>query len=111
MIRIIQVYLLGYALLDFTCQILAQLPTFAADGCISHKEIEEDIKAHKFHWFHWERDVGFARIYHDPYPCIHEAYNYHDFILGGTHYTGMTFAWTGFVFQVMNCFMICVISL
>jgi len=58
---IIKRYLLIYALLDFSCQIIAQLPVFSYS-----------VTA---------KIIGLRKIYTDPHAKIHGAFNYDDLLM------------------------------
>lgn len=75
-IMIIKRYLLIYALLDFSCQIIAQLPVFSYS-----------VTA---------KIIGLRKIYMDPHADVHEAFNYDDLLKAGKHYEGLDFTWKGF---------------
>jgi len=75
-IRMIKRYLLIYALLDFSCQIIAQLPVFSYS-----------VTA---------KIIGLRKIYMDPHADIHGAFNYDDLLEAGKHYEGLHFTWKGF---------------
>jgi len=75
-IMIIKRYLLIYALLDFSCQIIAQLPVFSYSATA--------------------KIIGLRKIYMDPHADVHGAFNYDDLLRAGKHYDGLVFTWTGF---------------
>lgn len=58
----------------------------------------------------WGKYVGFRKIYHDPHPVIHEAWNYDDLLRGKKSYFGLQFEWSNFSIEILNCFMIVMIS-
>jgi hypothetical protein len=55
--------------------------------------------------------IGFRKIFHDPNPLTHAAYNYNNLIKHGLKYEPIRFEWHDFIIEILNCLMICLISL
>jgi hypothetical protein len=90
LIKIIQENLMIYALIDFTLQIIAQMPIFP------QSEILEPI--------------GFRKVW-DVTKEHKDEMTYSHMIKDGDEFLGYEINWKNFNLQCLNCFMICFISL
>lgn len=91
-IKIIQKYMLTFAVLDFILQVFIQLPLFT-----SHDKLAD-----------W---IGLRKVFEDPEPKYHESYNYLFLLAGPSQYEGERLIPRNFRLEVLNCLMISLISL
>lgn len=59
----------------------------------------------------WAGYIGLRKIFHDPHPSTEAAFNYDNLIKVGLPYDEIRFEWHDFTIEILNCFMICMISL
>ena len=92
MIKLVEVYLLIFSLLDFTTQIIAQLPIFTFE-----------VKDHKSY-----EVIGFRKIWHEN---PNNPMSYSSLINTPQKFEGMILGVEHFVFQIFNCAIVCILSL
>lgn len=87
-IKLIKVNLLIYACIDYTCQIICQMPLIQLQSYFKY--------------------VGFRKIWDDN---NNQAFDYKTLIQNTDSYNGLNLNMSNFMLQTFNCFMICCISL
>mmetsp|Transcript_21579 Transcript_21579/g.33227 ORF Transcript_21579/g.33227 Transcript_21579/m.33227 type:complete len:988 (-) Transcript_21579:2058-5021(-) len=95
MITVIKSTLMIFGLIDFTAQIIGQLPLFDASATLTH--------------------IGFRKIWHvSPGTNPQDLFSYDHYIsemAQGDDQSGLVFSWKNFGMQVLNCIMIGIIML
>ena len=112
MIKVVEVYLMAYACLDFVCQIIAQLPIIENDDkTMAGQSATTDLT----HTPNLMTVIGFRKIWRNSYGT---AFDYDVLInshwseaAGEQGYHGLQLHRDSFMLQTLNCVMICAISL
>jgi hypothetical protein len=109
MIKVVEVYLMAYACLDFVCQIIAQLPII--ENHTSGQSATTDLT----HTPNLMTVIGFRKIWRNSHGT---AFDYDVLInshwseaAGEAGYQGLQLHRDSLMLQTLNCVMICAISL
>lgn len=111
MIKVVEVYLMAYACLDFVCQIIAQLPIIGNHSAGQSAAAKADNPQQP----NLMTIIGFRKIWRNNHDT---AFDYNVLInshwskaAGEAGYHGLQLHWDSLMLQTLNCVMICAISL